>query len=115
MGLCFAMFVFLTFRGPLASHDSNPYPNRSRIARYNATQVPRMAGPGRFPSEFRENSEQSPSSEQVPGKFRASIPNPLFLVILCNESPWLADNRERTALGVKPTMRGTQQRCLGYG
>ena len=29
---CFARFVLLTFRGPLASHDSNPYPNRSRIA-----------------------------------------------------------------------------------
>ena len=41
MGLCFAMFVFLTFRGPLASHDSNPYPNRSRIARYDATKVSR--------------------------------------------------------------------------
>ena len=39
MGLCFAMFVFLMFRRPLASHDSNPYPNRSRIARYNATKV----------------------------------------------------------------------------
>ena len=39
MGLCFAMFVFLMFRGPLASHDSNPYPNRSRIARYNATKI----------------------------------------------------------------------------
>ena len=38
MGLCFATFVFLTFRGPLASHDSNPYPNRTRIARYNATK-----------------------------------------------------------------------------
>ena len=37
--LCFARFVFLTFRGPLASHDSNPYPNRSRIARYNATKI----------------------------------------------------------------------------
>ena len=36
-GPVFAMFAFLTFRGPLASHDSNPYPNRSRIARYNAT------------------------------------------------------------------------------
>ena len=35
----FATFVFLTFRGPLASHDSNPYPNRNRIARYNATKV----------------------------------------------------------------------------
>ena len=30
---------FLTFRGPLASHDSNSYPNRSRIARYNATKL----------------------------------------------------------------------------
>ena len=39
MGLCFAMFVFLTFRGPLASHNSNPYPHRSRIARYNATKL----------------------------------------------------------------------------
>ena len=37
-GLCFAAFEFLTFRGPLASHDSNPYPNCSRFARYNATK-----------------------------------------------------------------------------
>ena len=37
-GLCFARFVLLTFRGLLASHNSNPYPNRSRIARYNATK-----------------------------------------------------------------------------
>ena len=41
-GLCFARYVFLTFRGPLASHDSNPYPNRSRIARYNATSPPQF-------------------------------------------------------------------------
>ena len=41
MDLCFARFVFSTFRGPLASRDSNPYPNRSRIARYNATKFPR--------------------------------------------------------------------------
>ena len=40
MGLCFARFLFLMFRGPLASHDSNPYPNHSRIARYNATKLP---------------------------------------------------------------------------
>ena len=33
------VFVFLTFRGPLASHDSNPYPTRSHIARYNATKL----------------------------------------------------------------------------
>ena len=32
-------FVFLTFRGPLASHDSNPYPTDGRIARYNATKA----------------------------------------------------------------------------
>ena len=38
-GLGFAGLVFLAFRGLLASHDSNPYPNRSRIARYNATKV----------------------------------------------------------------------------
>ena len=37
-GLRFAGFVFLTFRGYLASHDSNPYLHRSRIARYNATK-----------------------------------------------------------------------------
>ena len=29
-GLCFARCVFLTFRGPLASHDPNLYPNRNR-------------------------------------------------------------------------------------
>ena len=51
MGLCFAMFVFLTFRGPLASHDSNPYPNRSRIARYNATKI----GPSNPTPDIRKN------------------------------------------------------------
>ena len=44
--LCFARFVFLTFRGPLASHDSNPYPIRSRIARYNATKLATHARSG---------------------------------------------------------------------
>ena len=43
MGLCFAGFVLLMFCGPFASHDSNPYPNCSRIARYNATIMLRMA------------------------------------------------------------------------
>ena len=33
------MFVFLTCRGLLASHDSSPYPNRSCIARKNATKI----------------------------------------------------------------------------
>ena len=42
MGLCFAIFVFLTFRGPLASHDSNPYLDRTRIARYDATKQKRL-------------------------------------------------------------------------
>ena len=41
-GLCFARLVFLTFRGPLASHDSNPYPKCSGIARYNATKATHM-------------------------------------------------------------------------
>ena len=36
MGLCFAMFVFLTFRGPLASHDSN----RIRIAAASHDTMP---------------------------------------------------------------------------
>ena len=38
-GLCFAEFMFLSFCGPFASHDSNPYPNRSRIARYKPTKL----------------------------------------------------------------------------
>ena len=29
----------LTFRGPFASHASNPYPHRNRIARCNATKL----------------------------------------------------------------------------
>ena len=37
--LCFAGFVLLTFRRLLASHDSNPYPDRSRITRYNASKL----------------------------------------------------------------------------
>ena len=41
-------------------------------------RVPRLAGSGRFPSEFRANSERTTSSEQNPDKFRASVPNPLF-------------------------------------
>ena len=43
MGLCFTICVFLTFHGPLASHGSNPYPSRSRVARYNATKVPKKS------------------------------------------------------------------------
>ena len=51
---------------------------------------------GRFPSEFRANSERTPSSEQIPGKFRASIPNPLFpchsvqqiSLVSWHTSPW---------------------------
>ena len=36
-GLCFTRFVCLTFHGPFASNGSNPYLNRNRIERYNAT------------------------------------------------------------------------------
>ena len=61
---------------------------------------------------FRANSERIPSFEQIPGKFRAnsgqiSSTQPKPLVILCNESPWLADNKERIGFGVKPSMRET--------
>ena len=83
MGLCFAMFVFLTFRGPLASHDSNPYPNRSRIARYNATKLlghtPSTAGT--FRKKFRKNSGKTPEtlSErflEFPSRVRLGCPKP---------------------------------------
>ena len=40
-GLRFAGFVFLTFRGPVASHGSNPYPNRTTR---NATNRVRAKG-----------------------------------------------------------------------
>ena len=36
------VYFFLPCRGLLASHDSNPYPNCSRIARCNATKLPRL-------------------------------------------------------------------------
>ena len=38
-GPVFRNVCVLTFHGQLASHDSNPYPQRSRIARYNATKL----------------------------------------------------------------------------
>ena len=38
-GLCFARFFILTFCGLFASHNSNPYPNRSRIARCIAAKM----------------------------------------------------------------------------
>ena len=69
MGLCFAMFVFLTFRGPLASHDSNPYPHRSRIARYNATKEGRTTPPSRQGAANEEiNKDQWPLPTVVLGE-----------------------------------------------
>ena len=45
-------------------------------------------------------SERIPSSEHIPSKFRANpeqaSQTPYSLVILCNESPWLTDNKEHT-------------------
>ena len=38
MALCLPRFWFLMFGGPFASHDSNPHPNRTSIARYTATK-----------------------------------------------------------------------------
>ena len=48
-------------------------------------------------------SERIPSELRVPSKFRAyseqtSQKNRYFLVILCNESPQLADNKEHISL-----------------
>ena len=50
-------------------------------------RVPRMAAPGGFPSEFRAKSEFRANSEQASQTL-------YFLVILCNESPWLPDSKE---------------------
>ena len=78
-GLCFARFVFLTFRGPLASQDSNPYPNRSRIARYNATKFGKCYqtnsksfqignGIGNFPKVIPRNYELVTSGPRLHGQ-----------------------------------------------
>ena len=62
-------------------------PSKSLRREFRAWLVHR---PGRFLSEFRANAEQLPSSEQIPSKH----PEPLYsFVILCSESPWLADNK----------------------
>ena len=86
--------------GPLRMFKKLVQKKFVRIFRSLSWRVPRMAGAGHFPSEFRANSEfrasygQIPSkfransgqipgkfranSEQIPGEFRASVPNPLF-------------------------------------
>ena len=98
-------------------------------------RVPRMAGPGRFPSEFRANSGQIPSkfranSGQIPSKFRANseqIPGKVRANSRQIPSKFRANSEQESqtlyflvvlcnkspwlaatpALGVKPTMRGT--------
>ena len=69
----------------------------------NDWRVPRMAGLARFPSDFRANSERTAdkfraNSGQISSEFRASSEQAsqtlYFLVTLCNEAPWLADNEE---------------------
>ena len=80
-GLCFAGFVYLTFLGLLASHDSNPYPNRSRIARYNATKSGTSTGPMRPISLWAFHSaaaslleqQQQPMSQHSPPMLLALI------------------------------------------
>ena len=62
-GLCFARFVFLTLRGPLASHNSN----RSRIARYIATKLDMFAAKLLF------TDVQSRSTFSNLGKLRPSV------------------------------------------
>ena len=54
-GLCFARFVFVTFRRPFALHDSNPYPLRSRIAQYKTTKSP---------TSPKESPKQSPKKKR---------------------------------------------------
>ena len=80
-GPCFARFVFLTFRGPLASHDSNPYPNRSRIARYNATKFGAYRGLARV--------LKSPSNPQSCRKKESILEKGAS--IFCAK-PWYAPN-----------------------
>ena len=55
-----------------------------------------MAGLVRFPSEFRANSERTPSFEQVMGSANSEQASQTLylLVILCNESPWLTDSKD---------------------
>ena len=59
------VYVF-DFCGPLASHDSNLCPNRSRIARYNATTI----GPSRItqliPQEFSGVTEMNLLRQLIP-------------------------------------------------
>ena len=74
-----------------------------------------MAGPGRFPSEFRANSERTPSPKQMPGKFRANSkqipskhPKPSISLSFCAANLlFRLAKRKQLALDVKPTMRGT--------
>ena len=53
-------------------------------------RVLRMAGPGRFPSGFRLNSELRANSGRIPSKFQANSEQTsqtlYFLVVLCNDS-----------------------------
>ena len=69
-GMC-----FLTFRGPLASHDSNPYPNRCRIARYYATKIRERKMRTKF---FCTNFLNTPKGPGHPGKIPGTSRIPLF-------------------------------------
>ena len=59
-----------------------------------------MAGPGpfseRIPSKFRANSEFRANSGQFRANSGQASRTLYFLVILYNESPWLADSKEHT-------------------
>ena len=57
----------------------------------------------RSPSKFRGTSEFRANSGQIPSEFLGNseqvFQTPLFLVILCNGSAWLAETRNALALG----------------
>ena len=72
-----------------------------------------MAGLGRFSSEFRANSERTPSKLQAnSGEILSNHPKAKASISLSlcatNLLGWLTTGNA-SALGVKPTMRGTQQ------
>ena len=125
-GLCFTRFVFLTFRGPMASHDSNPYPDRSRIARYNATKLG-IASRILYKLLLGENSTQSPKQDfvcRVAQKLANSwstprqLPTPwevagVFLAVVLWQHPIFATPKFRFLAGLLAKEEHIFKRLLG--
>ena len=62
--LCFAEFEFLTFHGLFASHDLNPYPTRSCIARWRRCMSPKQCSTSPPPQLFEQVVPQSVQGPQ---------------------------------------------------